>query len=132
METAHGIIADVRGIFQFLCFHNLNRNCALMRKGERVFEMSPREAGGIGNHGEHLITEHLVRHPGKEGGVHATGVGDEQASAASEGLAQALSFLIECGGSVHGSPLSTKKVLGSQFSVGGELRSLGQPDAVPT
>src|SRR5258708_21952531 len=132
METAHGIIADVRGIFQFLCFHNLNRNCALMRKGERVFEMSPREAGGIGNHREHLAAEHLMRRPGEKRGVHATRVGDDHTSAASERLAQALSFLIECGGSVHGSPLSTKKVLSSRFSVGGELRSLGQPGAAPT
>ena len=81
VKTAHGIIADVRGIFQFLRFHNLDRNVAFVRKGERVFEMSPRQAGGIGNHGAHLAPKHLMRHPGKKGGVH------EQATAASQALA---------------------------------------------
>jgi hypothetical protein len=76
-----------------------------------------------------------MRHPGKKSGVHATGVGDEQASVASEDLAEVFSFLIECGGCVHGIYYPRKKfsVPGSQFSVSGELRSLGQPRAaVPT
>src|SRR5437899_4780643 len=54
VETAHGIVADVGWIFQFLRFHNLDRNFALARKGERVFEMGAREAGGIGDYGAHL------------------------------------------------------------------------------
>ena len=112
VKTAHGIVAGVCGIFQFLRFHNLDRNFALARKGECVFEMCPRQAGGIGNHGAHLAAKHLMRHPGKKSGVHATRVSDDQANTAGEDLAQAFSFLIEHGRSVH-DPQSTKK----EFSV---------------
>ena len=49
--------------------------------------MSPRQAGGIGNHGAHLAPKHLMRHPGKKGGVHAPRVSNEQATAASQALA---------------------------------------------
>jgi len=45
VETAHGIVAGVCGIFQFLRFHNLDRDFALVRKSERFFEMSPRRLG---------------------------------------------------------------------------------------
>src|SRR5208282_5419913 len=60
VKTARGIVASVRGIFQFLRFHNLDRNFALPRKSKRIFEMSPRQAGGIGNHGQHPVAEDLV------------------------------------------------------------------------
>ncbi len=113
VKAAHRIVADVRGIFQFLRFHNLDRNFTLVRKGERVFEMSARQAGGIGNHGEHLAAEHLMRRPGKKSGVHTTRVGDDQTSVTGKSLAQAFSLLIECDGSVHDIYYPSKS---SQFS----------------
>src|SRR5208282_869756 len=113
VKTTHGIVAGVRRIFQFLRFHNLERDFALPRKSERVFEVSPRQAGGIGNHGEHLAAEDLMRGPGKKSGVHATRVGDDQATAACKYLPQALSFLIEHGHSVHDLHYPRKIVPGS-------------------
>jgi len=44
-------------------------NLALASKSQRVFEVSPSQAGRIGNHGEHLAAKHVVRHPGRKGGV---------------------------------------------------------------
>jgi len=42
-----------------------------------------------------------MRRPGKKSGVHATGIGHDQASAAGKDPAQELSFLVEHGRSVH-------------------------------
>ena len=97
METAHGIVADVGGVFQFLRFHHFDGDSALTREGECVFEVVSRQAGGIGNHGAHLGAERLMRGEGEKSGVHAAGVGDDEATAASEDLAQAVGFLIERG-----------------------------------
>jgi hypothetical protein len=64
----------------------------------------------------------LMRRPGKKGGVDATRVGDEQATVAGEDLAQAFSFLIECGGGVHDIYYPRKKCAVSR------LGSLGWTD----
>ena len=55
-----------------------------------------------------------MRGPGQKSGVHAARVGDDQATAAGEDLAQALSFLIEHGRSVHNLHYPRKS---SQFPV---------------
>src|SRR5271157_1360547 len=101
VKTAHGIVANVRGIFHFLRLHNLDGNLAFARKGERVFEMSPRQAGGIGDHGAHLAAKHLMRHPGKKSGVNPARVGDDQTTLACEDLAQACGLRIGQEGSIH-------------------------------
>jgi hypothetical protein len=105
VKAAHGIVADVGGILKFLRFHDLDGDGSLAGKVECVVEVSARQAGGIGDHGEHFSAEGLVGHPGQESGVHATGVGDDQASASGEELAQAFGFLIEGGGGVHNPPI---------------------------
>src|SRR5260370_37165201 len=71
MKAAHGIVADVGGIFQFLRFHTSDRNFKLGRKGGRVFAMGAGQAGGASNHREHLAPKHSMRRPGKKAGVHA-------------------------------------------------------------
>jgi hypothetical protein len=38
--------------------------------------MSSREAGGIGDYGEHFGAEDLVSSPGQDGGVDTSGIGD--------------------------------------------------------
>jgi len=43
-------------------------------------------------HGAHLGAERLMRGEGEKSGVHAAGVGDDEATAASEDLAQAVAF----------------------------------------
>ena len=48
------------------------------RKGECILQMGARQAGGIGNHGPHTLAEHLMRRPGQKGGVHASGVRNDQ------------------------------------------------------
>src|SRR5208337_748700 len=101
VKTAHGIVADIRGIFQFLRFHYLNRDSVPARKGERVFQVSPGQAGGIGDYSEHLAAKHLMRRPGEKSGIHAPGVSDEQAGLASEDLAQVLRLPIKHGCRVH-------------------------------
>ena len=121
VKTAHGVVSDVRRIFQFLRFHNLDRNLALASKSQRVFEVSPSQAGRIGNHGEHLAAKHVVRHPGKKGGVHAPRISDEQSTVACKDLSQACRFLIERGRGVHHLHYPRKKflVLSFRFSVKG-------------
>src|SRR5208282_2173869 len=91
VKTAHGIVAAVRGILQFLRFHNFDRNFMFARKDERVFKMSPCQAGGVGNHSAHLGAEYFVRHPGKKSGIHATRVSNDQPGVARKDLAQAFS-----------------------------------------
>jgi hypothetical protein len=60
-----------------------------------------------------------MRHPGKKGGVHTTRVGDDQARMAGENLAQAFSFLIECGRRVHDIYYLPKKFCARLDSRGG-------------
>jgi len=91
METAHGIVADVGG-FSSSCVSTTSTGFRAHAEGECVFEVVSRQAGGIGNHGAHLGAERLMRGEGEKSGVHAAGVGDDEATAASEDLAQASAF----------------------------------------
>src|SRR5437879_12935402 len=56
VKAAHGIVADVGWIFQFLRFHNLDRDLTLARESDRVFEMSAPQAGRVAKCGGHLTT----------------------------------------------------------------------------
>ena len=84
VETTHGIVALVGGIFQFLRFHHGDGNFVVAREGEGLVKMRARQARGVGDDGQHLSTEGLVRHPGEKGRVDAAGVGDDQTAASGE------------------------------------------------
>ena len=92
VETAHGIVSKVGGIFEFVGFDNGDGNLVVARKGERLLEMSSGQARRVGNHGEHLAAENLMRRPGKERGIHAARISDDQTRMGCEELTQALSF----------------------------------------
>src|ERR1700686_2116707 len=63
VEAARSIIADVVGIFEFVGFNDGDGDVVVAGKSEGLLEMSSSETGGVGDHGEHLAAEDLVRHP---------------------------------------------------------------------
>ena len=108
VKTAHGIVAGVSGVPQFLCFHNFAGNSAVAGEGKRVGKMSTREARGIGDYREHRGAQCLVCRPGEKGGIDAARVRDDQALVAGEVLAQAAGFLVQGWLGVHDKDLSSR------------------------
>src|ERR1700722_20237255 len=66
VKTAHGVIADVCGVFQFSCFYDLDRDFVLACEAECIVQMCARQAGGIGDYREDLIAKHLMCRPGEK------------------------------------------------------------------
>ena len=54
-------------------------------EGEGGGELRAGQGGGVGDDGEHVVAERLVRGIGEIGGVGSAGVGDEHAAEVREG-----------------------------------------------
>src|ERR1039458_9291891 len=46
-------------------------------KGDCIGELGARQAGRIGDDGQHFVSQHLMSSPSQVGGIDAAGVGDE-------------------------------------------------------
>ena len=102
MEAARGVVARVFGAIEFGGGDDFERNASLPGEGDRVGELSAREAGRVGDHGQHARAERLMSGPGEVGGIDSAGVGDEKASEGAKALLEVGLFECELGGDGHG------------------------------
>jgi len=102
MEAARGVVAGVFGAIEFGGWDDFEGNVLLMGEGDRVGELSAREAGRVGDHGEHVRAERLMSGPGEVGGIDSAGIGDEEASEGAQALLEVGTLGRELGGDGHG------------------------------
>src|SRR5215472_11758066 len=71
MKATRRIIADIFGLFCFMCLDDLKRNPLLLRESHCIFKLSSSQAGRIGDDGQHIVTQYLVRGISKVRGIHS-------------------------------------------------------------
>ena len=108
VEAAVGVVALVVGALQFAGLDNAQRNLLLARKGLGLFQVSPRQTGRVGQHGQHTAAQNAMRRGRQVRGVHAAGVGHHQAAQLSQALFQGAQLLPDI-----------------RLAVGNALRALG-------
>jgi hypothetical protein len=79
VEAALAVVAEVVGAGHLLGLQDVERDAVGFGEGDGGGELFAGQAGGVGQDGKHVLAEDLVGFVGEIGGVHAAGVGDEEA-----------------------------------------------------
>src|SRR5215472_17177112 len=80
LETALPVIADIFLAIELRGSNHLNRNVPLFGKRQRIRELRARQAGGVGNHRQHVGSEFAIGDPRQISRIHAARVGDQGAA----------------------------------------------------
>jgi hypothetical protein len=88
VEAALAVVAGIFWAVEFGGRDDFEGDSVFSGKGDGVGEMGAGQAGGVGDYCQHVGAEFAVRDPGEIGGVHAAGVGDEDAAKVAQGSAE--------------------------------------------
>lgn len=67
LKTTLPVIANVLGPIKLGRGNNFDRNSLFTREREGVSKMGASQTGGVGDYGEHLVSQDTVSGPGEEG-----------------------------------------------------------------
>ena len=79
-EAALRIVAHIFWTIEFRSSDRFQRDRLLFGKCNCVGQLGSRQAGGIGNDGQHILPQHLMCSPSEVGGIHTAGIGDQDAA----------------------------------------------------
>ena len=86
-------IREVAGTLKFTGADDTDRELELAAEGQGLLQFTAGQAGRIGNRGEGLVPQHLVRYVGEECRIHAARVGDEARAVEAQETAQPFVFI---------------------------------------
>ena len=87
-EAAVVRVGQVAGILKFAGADDAHRELELAGQGQGLLQFTAGQARRIGNRGQGLVAQHLVRDIGKKDRIHAAGVSDEAGAVGAEQSAQ--------------------------------------------
>ena len=90
--TAVVRVGQVAGVVEFAGADDAHRELELAGQGQGLLQFAAGQAGRIGNRGQGLVPQHVVRDIGQEGRIHAAGVGDEAGAVGAQESAQPFIF----------------------------------------
>ena len=76
------------GTVEFGGHDDFERDSLFAGEGDGIRQLGAGQAGRVGDDGQHVAAQRLMRSPGQKGGVHAAGVGDQGPAQAAEMLVQ--------------------------------------------
>ena len=85
-------VGQVAGVFEFAGADDAHRELELAGEGQGLLKFTAGQAGRIGNRGEGLVPQHVVRDIGEKDRIHAAGVGDEAGAVGAQESAQPFIF----------------------------------------
>ena len=86
-KTALRIVPDVFRAIELRSCNYLQRDALLLRKSDRVIQLSACQTGRIGDNRQHLVSQFPMSGPREEGGIDSAGVGDQRSSRLIQGRA---------------------------------------------
>ena len=95
MEAAIRPVHRILLSLQLVGFDRSQRNAVLQGKVPRVAELRPGQAGGVGDDRQHLRPEYLMGRVSQVGGIHPTGIRDDDAIKRSQARVQGLFLIVE-------------------------------------
>ena len=101
MEAAGSVVAGILRPVEFAGHDDFERDPLFGGKGGCIRQLGAGQAGRIGDDGQHVAAQGLVRRPGKKGRVHAARVGDQGPSQAAKILVEQATFGGEIGFGWH-------------------------------
>ncbi len=78
VEAAVGVVALVFGAIEFAGCDDAQGHAEGRGEGLRLLEIAAREAGRIGEHGEHAVAQDAMGGCGEKGGIDASRIRDHQ------------------------------------------------------
>ena len=75
-EAALGIVADVFRAIKFGGGDHFQGDRLFLGKGDCIGKLGARQAGRVGDDGQHSISQHLMSSPREVGRINSAGVGD--------------------------------------------------------
>ncbi len=101
MKAAGSVIAGVFGPVEFVGDDDFERDSLFAGEGDGVRQLGASQAGRIGDDGQHVVAQDLMRGPGEKSRVHAAGIGDQGASQGAEMLVKQGALGDEIGRQLH-------------------------------
>ena len=80
VKAALAVIAGIFGTIEFRSGDDFERNSLLVGEGDGVGQVRAGQAGGIGDHRQHVVAESAMSGPGEIGGIDTAGIGDQHAA----------------------------------------------------
>src|SRR6267142_295597 len=65
MEASKRVVADVLRPIDLLGWDDFDGDTLFLDKRNRVVQLGASDTGRVGNHGEHILSQRLMRHPGQ-------------------------------------------------------------------
>ena len=99
-EAALRVIANILRATEFRSCDHLQGNRLLLGEGDRVGKLRSRQTRRVGDDCQHIFWQRLMGCPRQVGRIHASGIGDKQASCSAQAILQqcALSLEVRCHG----------------------------------
>ena len=91
-EAALCVVAYILWAIEFRGRNHLKWNRLLQGKCNRVGELSSRQARGVSDDRQHLISQRLMGGPGQVGGIDTAGIGDEKTTQRAQAGLQRYAF----------------------------------------
>jgi len=130
MKAALAVVANVVGVVEFGGDDDFDRYGLFSSEGESIGELRSGQAGRIGDHCEHFLSEFAMGNPGQIGRIDATRVGHQHAAKLAQ-VRPELSFLRENGMIRRHVVMVTGRMVGNRcfwvcFGAGAELESVDE------
>jgi hypothetical protein len=130
VKAALTVVANVVGVVEFGGDDDFDRYGLFSSEGESIGELSSGQAGRIGDHCEHFLSEFAMGNPGQIGRIDATRVGHQHAAKPAQ-VRPELRFLRENGMIRRHVVMVTGRMVGNRcfwvcFGAGAELESVDE------